>query len=240
MIQETGSAYRLKAKEYDVHLEGHFNNSAITSIEFWVNNLSVKATQKNFGKISQYKMLANNNIFGKYVTINYKLTGNTTRTNSDGSDGTSFYIPKPIDLMMDDFVGLDIGGSGGIQPVYNCDWSFKNSAFLSSGKLIKWDADTLNTKGVFIFIEYDPTDETNAPLVAQGFNKRISNAIWIEDDGDYNLDAELFEDIPLNAKVELRMGRGNFNYLTDNNGKISNIQVYALSYIYGSFQYKAM
>lgn len=134
-----------------------------------------------------------------------------------------------------------------IPQIFNCSNVFQENiagsdgAYISGTKIapgyqFTWNVDSENQKGVFIFFEYDPNDPINN-LVKSNFPKKASNGILVDDIGSYTLTQEMFADIPLNAKLNVYMGRGNFQYLANSDGTASDVQFTAISYKYGNLYY---
>lgn len=120
--------------------------------------------------------------------------------------------------------------------------SDQNMHYVSGTKMrpaftFNWDKDTLNKNGVFVFIEYDPSTYGNESLSIANPNK-ASNAILVPDNGSYTLTSDMFEDVPLNARINVQIGRGNFGFIKNTDGTVTDMQMVALTYQQSSFYYK--
>ncbi len=139
--------------------------------------------------------------------------------------------------------------NGGYSPqVFVCSNNFAEAETTTDFHYIKgttlkptftftWNKDTLNQNGVFVYLEYDPNGYGNESLKASYPNKEAS-AIIVDDNGSYTLTNELFEDVPLNARMSVRIGRGNFSYIKQTDGSVTDMQMTVLTYQSGEFFYK--
>jgi hypothetical protein len=138
---------------------------------------------------------------------------------------------------------------GGYSPqVFMCSNSFPDNVSDMSGNYISglklkptykfdWNKDSLNKNGVFVYIEYDPKDPSNEKFLRAN-PSRISNAIIVDDIGTYTLASDLFTDFPLNCRLRVYIGRGNFQYIAQPDGTTTDMQITTLSYQHGEFFYK--
>jgi hypothetical protein len=139
--------------------------------------------------------------------------------------------------------------NGGYSPkVFVCTNSFPDNAvdgsfnYVSGTKLkpaykFDWNKDTLNKNGVFVYIEYDPKDPSNAQFLS-AYPTRISNAIIVNDIGTYTLASDLFTGFPLNSRLRVYIGRGNFQFIVQTDGTKTDMQLSVLTYQHGEFFYK--
>ncbi len=120
--------------------------------------------------------------------------------------------------------------------VHDASGNYISGTKIYPGSQLSWDIDPKNEKGVFIFFEYSPNDPANQQLTSS-FGNRAANGVLVEDNGYYILPADMFTDIPLNAKIDVYIGRGNFQYFenADNNDEV---QFTSLTYQYGHLWYK--
>jgi len=92
---------------------------------------------------------------------------------------------------------------------------------------ISWNADTNNTKGVYILIEFDPEDQDNSAF-ANATSHYQHNLIHTDDDGSFTLSANDFSDMPSGAKIILWVGRCN-NVMVDGQEGIVQYALYSYS-----------
>lgn len=98
---------------------------------------------------------------------------------------------------------------------------------LPKNTVLAWNADTNNTKGIYVLIEFDPEDQDNAAF-NDGIRHYQYNVIQADDDGSYALSNADFDGMPAGAKIMLWVGRGNYALIDGADG----INQYALySYI---------
>jgi hypothetical protein len=165
------------------------------------------------------------NLFGKRVSIEIKGAPNAARTGM--SEPTIFGSIETPQIMV---------VSNEYQPtVYGLNMEFIQANDLSTGSTINWNANTSNDKGVFFFVEYEPTDPTNATF-STAYPDHVANGVVVADNGSYQITEELLDGIPAGAKVKLYIGRGNYTYLMDADNTLSEVQVYSLTYQYGIFR----
>jgi hypothetical protein len=166
--------------------------------------------------------------FGKKINIQLGRKGEERRISQDYIINTaSGYNPQSF-TCTNEYVGI----------VYNYDWTILSATPLAPDSFLYWNKDTQNTKGVFIYLEYDPLELANKQMKDAGFNKRQGNFVMVDDIGSYTLTDELFIDIPANAQIEVYIGRGNFEYLRDTQNNLTDIQFASLTFQTGYFQYK--
>lgn len=139
--------------------------------------------------------------------------------------------------------------NGGYSPrVFVCSNNFLENATTTDGDYVNgtrmnptftfnWNKDSLNQNGVFVYVEYDPGNLGNADFQLTHPN-REANAVMVDDNGTYTLTSELFVDIPLNARLNVYIGRGNFEYIKQVDGTLTDMQLTVLTYQYGEFFYK--
>ncbi len=142
-----------------------------------------------------------------------------------------------------------INYNGGYSPkVFVCSNNFAEALTSTSGLYVKgttvkpsytftWNKDSLNQNGVFVYVEYDPNGLGNETLKTS-YPNREANGVIVDDNGAYTLTSELFADIPLNARVSIRIGRGNYSYMTQADGTVTDMQMTVLTYQAGEFFYK--
>jgi hypothetical protein len=114
---------------------------------------------------------------------------------------------------------------------------YTSGVTLKPNYTFSWNEDPNNNNGVFVYIEYDPKDPSNESF-ANAYPVHLSNAIIVEDNGTYTLSSELFDDFPVNSRLRVYMGRGNYGFITALDGSTSNMTMTALSYQFGEFFYK--
>lgn len=166
--------------------------------------------------------------FGKRISIQLERKGESGRASQDYIINTETgYNPQSL---------ICTNEHGNL--VYNYDWTILSGTPISSGSYLTWNMDEKNTKGVFVFIEYDPLEYANKSMKDAGFNKRQGNFVMVDDIGSYKLTDELFTDIPANAQIEVYIGRGNFEYLRDTQNNLTDIQFASLTFQTACFQYK--
>lgn len=93
-----------------------------------------------------------------------------------------------------------------IPPVFN-SVNLANDHFLSSGKTITWNADPLNTDGVYIWISYSPLENSD---LAEVEPDRRDAYIVVPDNGSYTFNLADFSGIPNNSTVFIKLLRGSF------------------------------
>lgn len=142
-----------------------------------------------------------------------------------------------------------INYNGGYSPkVFVCSNNFMENVITNSGEYVrgtklmpsftfKWNKDSLNLNGVFVYVEYDPNGIGNE-ILKTSYPNRAANGVMVDDNGIYTLTSELFVDIPLNARLSVRIGRGNFSYIKQLDGRVTDMQMSVLTYQYGEFFYK--
>lgn len=135
------------------------------------------------------------------------------KSNGDTLASGTFRYPEPIDLVLGTTQFSEINGT----PVFN-----RNSSSLS------WNADTTNTYGVLILVEYIP--DLNPTLRSQ-YSDRVTEFIHIEDTGSYTFSSNDVNEIPNNSNVYLRVFRGNYKVLKYND---ENYLFSAISQIKGT------
>ncbi|MEO1413569.1 MAG: hypothetical protein AAFW73_27090, partial [Bacteroidota bacterium] len=90
-------------------------------------------------------------------------------------------------------------------------WDGIDTAGTLGGDLeLSWEPDPNNEQGVYIFFEFDPRAGNN-----QGFLEfePVYNYFQVEDQGNFTIAANEFENIPNGAAVELYLVRGNYTVL---------------------------
>lgn len=155
-----------------------------------------------------------NNLFGRKIafSINYPLLRNNTLIED------SFYVPIQIRL---DFPGfIPFGASAD---------SILDASELKSGQIIQWNKDTANHLGVLLFVEYFPDDAGNGNLKNSGYNQHTSNGILVDDVGKFTLTQELFQDVPIGARIRVSIARGGFLLATDPTSAVTEFKLYAYS-----------
>jgi hypothetical protein len=233
-IEQSGTLGGNKNRTRDsvgIHIETIFRNTAWSSFSCSVNGYPLTANQPGIGE-SKYTTVSNtngrNDYFGKNVRISFykKMANTAARTADDDSTTGTIYVPQLIDLK---------------QPLvtqsFDCNWNYLIADLMNPARELTWDSDHQNDKGVFFVVEYEPDNPTNKQFKDAGYSSRIANAVTVDDNGSYKLAQELFQDIPLNAKIRLYVGRGNYGYLIDQNGNQTNVQVTSLSFVNGEFKY---
>lgn len=163
-----------------------------------------------------------NNLFGR--KIRFKADGGNNARSSSLDD--SVYIPEQIRL---DFPGfIPFGSDSG---------TILSASNLYSGLQINWNADDLNTSGVFLFVEYFPDDAGNKTLKANGYDESQHNWILVDDIGTFTLTSELFEDIPNGARVRFSIARGGYNVIWNENYEVEDYRVFGFSVQQDNFRY---
>ena len=139
--------------------------------------------------------------------------------------------------------------NGGYSPkVFVCSNNFEEGLMTTQGQYVRgttvkpsytftWNQDSLNLNGVFVYVEYDPNGIGNENLKAN-YPNREANGLIVDDNGSITLTSEMFADIPLDARVGVRIGRGNFSYIKQVNGTVTDMQMSVLTYQSGEFFYK--
>jgi hypothetical protein len=139
--------------------------------------------------------------------------------------------------------------NGGYSPkVFVCSNNFEEGLTTTTGQYVRgtkvkpsftftWNKDSLNLNGVFVYVEYDPNGLGNETLKTS-YPNREANGVMVDDNGSYTLTSELFADIPLNARLSFRLGRGNFSYIKQLDGSTTDMQMSVLTYQSGEFFYK--
>ena len=120
--------------------------------------------------------------------------------------------------------------------------SNSNGEYISGTKVkpsftFQWNKDSLNHNGVFIYLEYEPENFGNS-LIKTSYPDRKANGIIVDDNGTYTLPDDLFEELPLNARLSVYIGRGNFEYIKQQDGTITDMQMTVLTYQFGELYYK--
>jgi hypothetical protein len=134
-------------------------------------------------------------------------------------------LNRTIVLQSGLYVPADITVSSPLKTSYN--------QVLPANTEIVWNPDTLNTKGVYILIEFDPEDDDNAAFNTNE-NEYTYNLIQTDDDGSFSLSANDFTDMPAGAKIFLWVGRGNYN-LVDGADGINKYALYSYSIAFDTF-----
>lgn len=148
----------------------------------------------------RYEGLEYKSIFGSDISLT--LQNNTGIDNRD-PEMLNLYIPMILDVSINEVPNLQNG--------YN----------------ISWNADTQNTAGVYIILEYTPHEN---PDLKSTFSDNIFNYVNIEDTGVYNFSKSDFPDIPSSSLVMLRIIRGAFE-LPEIEGEL--VRVYGLTHVGG-------
>lgn len=74
---------------------------------------------------------------------------------------------------------------------------------------ITWNADSRNSIGVNITLEYDPIDNVPNGLVTNHPNT-IFKSYHVPDSGSFQLSSSVLSNFPAGAKLEVQLGRGNY------------------------------
>lgn len=105
---------------------------------------------------------------------------------------------------------------------------------INPGSVIEWNEDHSNTNGVVVIIEFNP----NSFLQQQDFSaySERTNIVFVEDDGNYAIQEEMFENIPVEAFVKLTVLRGNY-LMSVSNDNTTNCRIIGFSGASGIRQY---
>lgn len=229
MIATSSPLREKNATNLKIHINGAFINKNTKSAESGSTNsfngieINCNQTDYSYDKILNWEV--GKILFGK----NLKMILRKNSSNFIADTVVNFnggYIPE-IFICSNNFQ----------DGVTNQNSQYVNGDKLRPTYVFNWNADSLNRNGVFIYVEYNPKFYGNEAFLNTNPN-RVSNAIFVDDNGSYKLTSELFDDIPLNSVVEVYIGRGNFGYITTENGTLSDMQITALSYQYNQFFYK--
>ena len=109
----------------------------------------------------------------------------------------------------------------------NLDGTYNPTLSLQDGMVIDWNADPQNANGVYIILEYTPSE--NERLMEAHPDKQY-NFINVSDSGSYTYSKSDFPDIPDTALVLIRIVRGIIE-LPEVNGE--EVAVYAITHVGG-------
>lgn len=108
------------------------------------------------------------------------------------------YIPKTIKTDLSDFGADDA---------------------LKSGKVIRWNKDPKNKRGVVITLEYDPDLQADESVKKEQ-PKSMSKWLTVPDTGSYEFKSNDVAPFPQNARISIDARRGGYHVYTDKKGKV--------------------
>ncbi len=221
-------------KFFEININGAFLNKSNQQNEAgqtnYFNSIKVEPNEMKPGQVHGYYKNFNWSEAGELFGTNLNLKLQRGATASFGGDTVVNY-------------------NGGYSPkVFICTNNFMENGMASDGEYFSgsklnptftfnWNKDSLNQNGVFVYLEYDPDDFGNQ-TIKNSFPTRQANGVMVEDNGTYTLTSEMFVDIPLNSRLNVYIGRGNFEYIRQLDGTVTDMQMTVLTYQNGGLFYK--
>jgi len=80
---------------------------------------------------------------------------------------------------------------------------------IEEGSVVQWNSDPNNSRGVVVWISYEPLYQLNLELLAE-YSKAINHAVATDDSGSYTITKKDLEKFPKNSFLELTLLRTNY------------------------------
>lgn len=231
MINVTSPLGKTDKKYFDVDISGGFLNKETQQREAGqfvsINGLIIPHNRDNISFSKTFDWNTGKAVLGTKISMQMVKTGFGSFTNSDTIK--NLY--------------------GGYSPeVFVCTNNFSDNVMTDSSRYYSgtklkpsftftWIPDSLNRNGVFVYLEYDPTNPAN-DLFKDTYPSKVANGIIVDDNGSYTLPADMFTNMPLNSRLSIYMGRGISRWILNGNGTPTDMQISSLTYQYDNLFYK--
>lgn len=180
-----------------MHISGFILNSSGVASDF--GTFSINSTDSLTASLSndqyEYQLLPGtvdlSSLFGN--TNSYSLSGNSG-SGYPGFSNESLYFPDALLLT---------------SPTYHIGLIDTTDV----GDNITWNADTNNSIGVSIALEYQP-GENVANGIASNYPEPIIKHYHVQDNGSFQLSSTVLSDFPAGSILVVRLARGNYKRVT--------------------------
>ena len=217
--------------ELTVNINGAYLNKQTQAKELggtnYFNGLAIECSKDgNSYYNGDFSLTKGGELFGKNLNLGLNRSSSPNSVGDSVYNYNGGYVPE-IFLISNNIE----------RTVANANFEYISGTTLQPGFRFNWNKDSLNNNGVFIYLEYNPNTIGNEAFKTR-FPNQKANGVLVDDNGSYRLTSDLFDDLPLNALITVHIGRGNFQYITQTDGTVTDMQITAITYQYDNMFYK--